>query len=237
MKKYQFRNVTVLVFLLVGVVSTSWAGTKSWDFAKDSGGLKTSHGKWAVKDGIFQVEGKDPAMHASYIEDETKTWDNYTVEARVRPAKAGNTRWAGIVFRAQPDLHEYYVYYLNTPNNSTEFWMHKKGKWDARQSFVKEGNKDTNNPAKGGIKIAQDKWHDMKVVCDGSKFKFYFDGKLQVEFEDKTYKTGGVGVWSWAGPASFDNLKVTGGAIGDGGAAVDPKKKLAATWGSLKTIY
>ena len=71
----------------------------------------------------------------------------------------------------------------------------------------------------------------MKVVCNGSKFKFYFDGKLQVEFEDKTYKTGGVGVWSWAGPSSFDNLKVTGEVV----SAVDPQEKLTATWGSLKT--
>ena len=54
MKSYQFRNVIVLVILLVGVVSTSWAGTKVWDFAKDAGGMKPSHGKWEVKGGIYQ---------------------------------------------------------------------------------------------------------------------------------------------------------------------------------------
>ena len=228
----KFFSYLFLAGLTIVVLSSaSWAGTKTWDFAADDGGLKASHGKWAVKGGIFQVEGTANAMHANYVEDETKTWENYTVEARVRPAKTGNTRWAGIVFRAQPDLHEYYVYYMNTPNNTTEFWMHKKGAWDSRQAFVGKGNKDSNNPAKGGIKIAQDKWHDMKVVCSGSKFSFYFDGKLQCEYEDKTYKTGGVGVWSWAGPSSFDNLKVTGEVI----AAVDPQEKLTATWGSLKT--
>ena len=229
-KNLKFFSYLLLAGITIVVLSSaSWA--KTWDFSANDGGLKASHGKWTVKDGAFHVAGTESAMHANYVADETKTWDNYTVEARVRPHKVGNTRWAGITFRAQPDLHEYYVYYLNVTNGTTEFWMHKKGKWDTRQAFKKPEMKDTNNPPKGGIKVAQDTWHDMKVVCSGSKFKFYFNGKLQVEYEDDTYKTGGVGVWSWAGPTSFDDLKVTL----EGGSAVDPQEKLTATWGSLKT--
>ena len=170
-------------------------------------------------------------MHSSYIGDETKTWDNYTVEANVRPDTGA--QWVGIVFRAQQDLHEHYVYYLNVLNNTSEFWMHKKPNWNSRAAINNQKTGNSNNPAQGGIKVTVGKWHDMKVVCNGSKFSFYINGNLQIEHEEKTYKTGGVGVWAWKGKASFDNVKMTGGVV----AAVDPEKKLAATWGSLKTIY
>ena len=54
---------------------------------------------------------------------EIAAWKNYTIETEIR---IDNGRWTGLIFRAQNE-REYYVFYLNVPNDETEFWRHKKG--------------------------------------------------------------------------------------------------------------
>ena len=43
-----------------------------------------------------------------------------------------------------------------------------------------------------------------------------------------------VGVWAWETKASFDNLTVSGDGIGAATTAVNPKHKLAPTWGRVR---
>ena len=77
--------------------------------------------------GIYQLEKGGKAEHSLVGEEK---WDDYTVEVKIR-LDEGN--WAGVVFRAQSEM-EYYVYYLNVPNNKSELWRHSKGAWDTRNA-------------------------------------------------------------------------------------------------------
>ena len=113
--------------------------------------------EWSVTDGVYQeTSGKEKAAHS--IVGDVK-WENYTVEAKVR---FDDGKWAGLIFRAQNEF-EYYVFYLNQPDNKTEFWVHKKGAFDTRQ-----GGEPQNFAAKGGVKkIESGKWIQMKVKVEG----------------------------------------------------------------------
>ncbi len=198
------------------------AGTQLWDFEEKHDDWKVANGNWEIKGGVYHVERGGQAEHSLVGEED---WDDYTIEAKVR---LDDHNWAGIVFRAQSEM-EYYVYYLNVPNNKTELWRHKDGAWNARDNIAQI-------PAVEKVEIKNDEWIDMKVVVEGSKFEIHLNGKLQGEHEDGMYKTGQVGVWAWETEASFDDFTVYGDNIEDT-LAVDPNRKLATTWGRIKQQF
>jgi len=219
------RSIIISVLcLLLAVTSTAKAGFQIWDFedAARNKEWKAANGKWKVKDGVYQeTSGAEKAMHS--IVGETK-WDDYTVEAKVR---MDDGKWAGLIFRAQNEF-EYYVFYLNQPDQKTELWVHKKGAFDARQV----GNPQ-NFPAKGKIKIKNGDWNHMKIEVKGEKFTLFVDDIEQGEGQaDISYKSGSIGVWCWETKASFDDVKITGKGVQT--LAVDPRSKLASVWGEFK---
>ena len=62
----------------------------------------------------------------------------------------------------------------------------------------------------------------------------FINGELQTDqFSDAAYKTGKIGVWAWQSEASFDDVTITGDNVKHT-LAVDPRRKLAITWGKLK---
>jgi len=219
------RSIIISVLcLLLAVTSTAKAGFQIWDFedAARNKEWKAANGKWKVKDGVYQeTSGVEAAMHS--IVGETK-WDDYTVEAKVR---MDDGKWAGLIFRAQNEF-EYYVFYLNQPDQKTELWVHKKGAFDAREV----GNPQ-NYPVKGKIKIKNGDWNHMKIEVKGEKFKLFLDDIEQGEGEAGiSYKNGSIGVWCWQTKASFDDVKITGKGVQT--LAVDPRSKLASVWGEFK---
>jgi len=225
MKNDRIRDLLVLIGLFATIASISLAGSKTWDFESGSADWKVANGKWSVTGGIYQeTSGKDKAMHAIVGD---AAWKNYTVETKIR---IDDGRWAGLIFRAQNE-REYYVFYLNVPDNKTEFWRHKKGGgFDARDQLPQQ------NIAAKDVKIEVGKWYDMKAEIDGDNFTLFLNGKKQgtVQDTDKKYGNGMVGVWAWETKASFDNLTVSGDGIGAGPTAVDPRRKLATVWSRLR---
>ena len=213
--------VFALIMWGVSLVSQSaWAGTQLWDFEKDAKDWKVANGDWKVEGGFYQeTSGAVPAMHSLIGED---NWDDYVVEAKIR-LDQGN--WAGLVFRAQSEF-EYYIYYMNVPDNKSELWKHTKPAFDSRANI-------SQIPAVGKVKIKNNEWIDFKVVTEGDKFQLWINGELQHEDKDGQYKTGKIGVWGWQTKASFDDVKVTGKNIKNT-LAVEPRNKLAITWGKLK---
>ena len=218
------KLVPLSLIMLLGIAFSlpTFAGTQLWDFEEDHKDWKVANGEWEIKGGVYHVDRGGQAEHSLIGEEE---WDDYTIEAKVR---LDEHNWAGIVFRAESEM-EYYVYYLNVPNNKTELWRHKKGGWAARDNIAQI-------PAVEKVKIENGEWIDMKVVVEGSEFQIHLNGKLQGEHDDDTYKTGQVGVWAWETEASFDDFTVSGDNIVDT-LAVDANDKLATTWGRLKRVY
>ncbi len=198
------------------------AGTQLWDFeAGNDDGWDAPNGSWEVNDGVYQeVSGGEAAMHSVIGEDD---WDDYVINAKVRIDDAG--QWAGIAFRVQSDF-EYYVYYMNVPNNKSELWMHTDGAFDARQNLA-------DIPSVGGVVIENDTFHEVQVIVEGDTFQLWVDGELQSEDVNNTYSTGKIGVWAWSSKASFDDVTVEGANIVDT-LAVESAGKLATVWGRMK---
>ncbi len=193
------------------------AGTILWDFEAGADDWAAPNGTWEASGGIYsETSGADAAMH-SVVGD--LDWDDYVINARVRLDEGG--QWAGIAFRVQSDF-EYYVYYLNSPNNKSELWKHTDGAFDSRENL--------NDIAASNILIENDVWHQLQVVVSGDTFQLWVDGELQSEDSDASYATGGAGVWAWSSLASFDDFSVTGDFV----SAVEAQDKLATAWGKLK---
>ena len=216
--------LTVVGCCLVLVASFAYAGEQTWSFDADAADWKPANGTWSVEDGIYKLAKGGRAEH-SLIGD--ADWEDYTVEAKVR-LDEGN--WAGVVYRAQSEK-EYYVYYLNVPNNKTELWRHKESAWDSRDKI---GELQGAN-----IKIANGEWFDMRIVVEGTSMKLWINGEEQGELKDETgadYPAGQIGVWAWETAASFDDVTVSGDAIASL-TPVEPQDKLTTTWGRLKQRF
>ena len=122
---------------MVLVSSMAHAGAQLWDFQKpfNEKDWEEANGDWKFRKGIYQeVSGGEAAMHRIARGADWEKWEDYTVSCKIRIDGAGS-KWAGLIFRAQKDNHAYYVYYLNVPDNKTEFWVHlPEGGWDKRRA-------------------------------------------------------------------------------------------------------
>lgn len=216
----KLRFLILIVFVLIAfATSLSFAGDQLWTFDSHADGWEVSNGTWGLNDGSYQLTLGAQAEH-SLVGD--TSWKNYTVEAKVR-LDSGN--WAGLIVRAKSEM-EYYVFYLNVPNNKTEFWRHKTGGWTARDNRGQL-------PAKN-VTIANGKWFDMKVTVEGDTFSLTIDGEFQGEVIDDVYGAGQAGVWGWQTAASFDDFQVSGDEIEGHGVPVEPLDKVTTTWGRIK---
>jgi len=198
---------------------SAFAGEQTWTFDNNADDWTVANGGWNVGDGAYAVAKGEPAMH-SLVGD--ANWTDYTVEAKVR-LDDGN--WAGLVVRAQNEF-EYYVYYMNVPDNKSELWKHNAGAFDARESLA-------DIPAVN-VTIANGEWLDVKVVVAGDTLQLWINGELQSEDTNAAYAAGQIGVWAWDTAASFDDVKVSGDGIAGGTTSVDSQGKLATQWARLK---
>ena len=222
--KYLFSTV-VSCCLLVLVAPFAFAGEQAWSFEADADEWAPANGTWSVEDGAYQLAKGGRAEH-SLIGD--TAWDDYTIEAKVR-LDDGN--WAGIVFRAQSEM-EYYVYYLNVPDNKTELWRHKTGAWDARDKI--------GELAGSNVTIANGEWFDMRVGVEGDLMRLWINGETQGELADETgdgYAAGQAGVWAWETAASFDDFQVSGDIIPGSLTPVEAQDKLTTMWGRIKQRF
>ena len=56
---------------------------------------------------------------------------------------------------------------------------------------------------------ALNKVHQMRVVAKGDHIQAYLNGKLQIDYHDKTFSNGYIGLWTKADSVTiFDNLTV-----------------------------
>jgi len=211
----------ICIFLLTILVSTGYAGEQLWNFESGSADdWKVANGNWSVTDGVYKLATGAQAEHSFVGE---VTWEDYTVEAKVR-IDEGN--WAGLAFRAKSEM-EYYVYYFNVPDNKTELWRHKTGGWTARDNI---GQLEGQN-----VTIEVGKWYDMKVIIEGNVMALSINGEMQGELSDDMYGAGQAGAWGWQTGASFDDFKVSGDEIEGSVTPVEPLDKLTTTWGRIKS--
>jgi len=72
----------------------------------------------------------------------------------------------------------------------------------------------------------------FKVLMEGTKMTVFMDDKEVLSATDKTYDKGKIGFALYAEQAYFDNVELK-----ELNAAVDPRSKIAAKWGRIKSDY
>lgn len=219
-------------------------------------------GSWEIVKGELHAVSPDESTRLLTIGDET--WRDYTIEFDVKPLEksgpsniviaarikgswvvwcligdlpqfrenasealfaAGNFHDRNTIFYTHAKLHrslklnQWSQLKLAVEENTLNFWINDKlvigpVGLPSRKTFERfEAVKNAHPPKPGNIKIV----HPLQL-----------DG-----FQD--FLTGAAGLGLSNQTARFDNVVITGDSIPDsGGLSVDPKAKLATTWGSLK---
>jgi len=82
------------------------------------------------------------------------------------------------------------------------------------------------------------KWYQLKIVAKGSRFKYYIDGKLVIDYKDEAHSTGKVGIGNGYHSTIYyyDDFMITGDQVPDLNLSVSPQSKLATIWARLKLI-
>jgi hypothetical protein len=232
--KISFLALVCLAFVFLLAVP-SLAGTWRDDF--EDGNLDGWEGLpdpcWTVEDGECSGEFfADPTFTAIRIGD--AGWKDYTVKCKMKfvgidkkPPRTG----AGISFRNSGMDWARYGFLIN-PNSDTAVG------WE-----VVTVHSEIPLP----FTLSKDTWYELKIIVEGEHFEFYIDGKPAGEFEDNSRPSGKVGLFVRNVHAHFDDLIISGDDVEDGGSwdaakhpeekAVEPKGKLATSWGKLKTGY
>jgi hypothetical protein len=100
----------------------------------------------------------------------------------------------GIVLRYTPE--NYYIARANALENNVILFKTVRGK----RSKIKEVP----------VKVAPGQWHTLRFEAKGTHLKIFFDGKVVIEKNDRTFTNPGkVGLWTKADSVSaFTNLKI-----------------------------
>ena len=86
--------------------------------------------------------------------------------------------------------------------------------------------------AKANIDIELDEWHELSVTVADKKLTVALDGKQIAEYGKVPYPKGGFGIREWRSETLIDDVEIFD--KGGSSLAVEPRNKLAVTWGMLK---
>ena len=89
---------------------------------------------------------------------------------------------AGIVFRYQ---------------NASNFYVVRVSGLGKNIKFYKVVNGERSSPIGPSCSVALDTWHQLAVVCDGTKITFFLDGQPAMNtLGDNTFTEGKIGFWT-----------------------------------------
>ena len=168
--------------------------------------------KWALtkegKNSFYQL--KSPGEHDEGLSRPTEyslvkdyKYTDFTFNCKLRCDAPTDVRYRDVViiFGYQDDTHFYYVHFSNISDDLHNAIMLVDG--DHRRKL----NEDVPDPTMTDLEF-----HKAKVKRNSrtGDIEVYFDGKLVMEAQDKTFTAGKVGLGSFNDVGSFDDVKITG---------------------------
>ncbi|WP_052446825.1 Ig-like domain-containing protein [Candidatus Soleaferrea massiliensis] len=147
-------------------------------------------GQWGTKqEGSNTVMASTAGSGNSALYYGSPDWEDYAFEADVR---LDTTATAGLLIRAEKDsLRKAYI----TDFEKGQLRVFSRDKSSAKVTVPNQ----TWNVGD---------WHHMRIEVEGSKIRGYRDGILIGEITDSGLKKGMVGLFTYNGKASFDNIKI-----------------------------
>lgn len=227
----KFVSIVVILFLST---SSVWAGRFVETF--NDGDLEGWHellvpgaepGSWEIIDG--ELHAISPAGFTRLLTIEGKTWRDYVVEFDVKPLEKhglGNIAIAARVKDTWAIIGVIGDLPLPIPLPLASCFV---ADFDRKVFDILD--------SEAGSLLELGKWSTLKLRVDGNIFTFWLNGKQVLETTDRAARllVGGVGLGLANYTARFDNIIITGERIPNKGRLpVEPRAKLALTWGELK---
>jgi len=212
--KVLFLVTTVLLSMTPLII---WSGTFVDDFNDNKNdGWKELGIKWKIKDRGYHSNNPNGVEGVALIGD--PGWGpNYSVEVKVRDAKGV---WLGIHLR-WVDIDNHYDWWVDLASKKAGIYI-KKG------AYTQKTMDD--------IPLDITKEFTIKLVVENFVLSGYFNGKLINKWEDdeKSFKTGVIGLDVWEAEATFDDILIKGKNVPDN-LPVNTLSKLAFAWGRIRT--
>jgi hypothetical protein len=125
-----------------------------------------------------------------------ETFDDFTFSAKIKMVSGAKEQMAGIVFRLQ-DEKNFYVLRASALGNTLRFYKVVNGQ---RGTII-----GPETPIPGG------EWHELKVVCKGSKIDCFLNGQQLIPtLTDTSFIQGTVGFWTKSDSVSyFHDARIT----------------------------
>ena len=128
------------------------------------------------------------------------------ISVRFKAVKGREDQGGGVIWRVQ-DKANYYIARFNPLEDNFRIY------------YVRDGARKTLADAQ--ISLPAGKWHTLKIVQQGHRFKGYLNGKKLLDGTDSLFtQPGGVGLWTKADAVtSFDDFVISTSAAATQGLA------------------
>ncbi|HVE39724.1 MAG TPA: family 16 glycoside hydrolase [Planctomycetota bacterium] len=167
------------------------------DFEKDNPKWSFAAGKWVRREGVLAQTAETQPWAVAILED--KRFSDVDVTVKFRPISGKEDASGGLIVRAK-DAKNYYLVRANGLEDNFRLYTMKDGSRNQLASTKVDAPKLRE-------------WHTMRVVAKGAKIQAYFNGKLLIDHDDKTYSEGYVGLWTKADSVTeFEDLEAIGSA-------------------------
>ncbi len=165
-----------------------------------SDNFETRNPAWKIYQGDWQFKNSE-LQQTSVNEDyplvlrEDKSFSDVDVSVSFKPISGDIDASGGLVFRAE-DEDNYYIVRANSLENNFRLYTFVDGLRHQLSSA-------TVTPP------TLNQYHQIRVVAKGDHIQAYLDGKLELDYHDKTFTKGYVGLWTKEDSVtSFDAFKV-----------------------------
>lgn len=240
-------NIGLGIFFLS---CSAWAGTFMETFDNEDledwwelNAHDAALGSWEVIEG--ELEMTNPGGGARLLTTGDETWQDYSIEVNVKPLEKRGPGNISIVARVEgsravwchvTDL------LLNDPESKVICYSRDFAGNIGILLYLKPHRLlKLNRWSKLKLTVSGDHFifaiNEKKIAETGDPFAFIHDGEeLMIKAENiASHPTGGAGFGLANYTARFDNITITGKGIPNrGGLSVEPRAKLATTWGALK---
>ena len=226
-------SVTLNQFALAGTWKDGFEDNdmSEWKFVDD---WENGAGKWWSDKGEAVAESLGESGFAMWLTGES-TWEYYAVSCRAKlvkskkePATFGIVMHANINERLDGLLDAHYYFRVIGDFNFISIRKFRP----FPEEPVTLGEFD--------FEVKADRWYQLTATIHrNGKIEFYIDKKLFTVSDANPLGPGKVGLFVSDAEVRFDDVEITGQNIDDGGPGkahpVEPKAKLATTWGHLKS--
>jgi hypothetical protein len=166
-----------------------------------AGGFAPFYGAWTVlrddtapsRPNVYAQTSKNFDFPGSIVS--TKVFSDFEARVKCKMLSGIVDACAGLIFRFQ-NPKAYYVIRANVLENNFRLYRYVAGN---RQCL--------KNAA---VKLQKDLWYTIRVECRAETIAGYLDDRLLIEWKDKMYLKGKIGLWTKADSiAYFDNLEIS----------------------------